>query len=312
MLPAPPAAEQEAIVTYLAHAHRRIDQAIATKRQLIVLLQEELRTIAHEALTRGLNPGTLTKDSGVPRLGPIPAHWEIRRAKDVCEAIIDCKNRTPPFVAEGRFTVVRTTCIRSGRFSHEGSYPTDEDSFLKWTERGAPRFGDVFFTREAPAGEAALVPNDLSLCMGQRMMYFRPARTEMTPAFMLQALYGPVTQGYITLATNGSTVGHLRLGQVSGLPIIWCPLEEQREIVAHIEARSTPITDAILRAEREVALLREFRTSLDAQVVTGQLDVRGISQTLPLIDTAEAFGVSSSVEDDDKDEAVAEDESEED
>lgn len=308
-VPVPAVKEQAAIVTYLAHAHQRINQAIATKRRLIALLQEQRRTIAHEALTRGLNPAAPMKDSGVAHLGQIPAHWEIRRAKDVCEAIIDCKNRTPPFVADGRYTVVRTTCVRSGRFSPKGSYPTDEESFLKWTERGAPRAGDVFFTREAPAGEAALVPDDPSLCMGQRMMYFRPASTEMAPAFMLQALYGPVTQGYITLATNGSTVGHLRLGQVSGLPIVWCPLEEQREIIAYIEVRSTAISDAILRAEREIALLREFRTSLDAQVVTGQLDVRGISQALPPIDTAEAFGRSSPAEDDDdSEEAVADDE----
>ena len=47
-------------------------------------------------------------------------------------------------------------------------------------------------------------------------------------------MYGPLTRTYVEQATNGSTVGHLRLGQVYALPVLWCPLEEQRAIVRYV------------------------------------------------------------------------------
>ena len=91
---------------------------------------------------------------------------------------------------------------------------------------------------------------------------------------MLHSIYGPVVRRYIEIEANGSTVGHLRLGQVSALPLLWCPIEDQRRIVAHVAIASEPLSKAIARLERENDLLREYRTRLVAAVVTGKLDVR--------------------------------------
>lgn len=279
--PLPTTDEQTAIVRFLDHATRRLDKAIRDKRKIIALLNEQKQAIIHRAVTRGLDPDVPLKDSGIPWLGQIPAYWEIRRAKQLCRAIVDCKNRTPDMIPEGGFTVIRTTNVRNGRFSLRGSYPTDKRNFDIWTERGAPRTGDVFFTREAPAGEACLVPEVPNICMGQRMMYFRPNPSVLDSAFLLHSIYGPVGRTYIDNACNGSTVGHLRLGQVSALPLLWCPIEEQREIVAHIDRESAPIKTTSARIEREIDLLREYRTRLIADVVTGKLDVREAAMHLP-------------------------------
>jgi type I restriction enzyme, S subunit len=172
--PQPPPDEQAAIVRFLDWANGRLDRAIRAKRKVISLLNEQKQAIIHRAVTRGINRAVSLKSSGIPWLGDIPAHWEVRRAKQVCAAIIDCKNRTPDAVPDGKFTVVRTTNVRNGQFNIVGSYSTDRRNYEIWTQRGAPRVGDVFFTREAPAGEACLVPDIPNLCMGQRMMYFRP------------------------------------------------------------------------------------------------------------------------------------------
>ncbi len=86
---------------------------------------------------------------------------------------------------------------------------------------------------------------------------------------------------YIEIEANGSTVGHLRLGQVSALPLLWCPIKEQKKIVAHIATESVPLNTAISRLNREITLLREYRTRLVADVVTGKLDVREVASRLP-------------------------------
>ncbi|MEX1116110.1 MAG: hypothetical protein WEB53_12730 [Akkermansiaceae bacterium] len=273
--------EQAAIVRFLDHWNGRLEKAIRAKRRVIALLQEQKQAIIHRAVTRGIDPHVKLKDSGIPWLGEIPEHWEVRRAKQVCSRIIDCKNRTPDLVPSGEFTVVRTTNIRHGRFNIKGSYPTNRRFYDIWTERGAPRVGDVFFTREAPAGEACMVPDLENLCMGQRMMYFRPNPDLFDPEFLLMSIYGPVVRTYLQHAVNGSTVGHLRLGQVSAIPLLWCPVSEQEKIVEHINLESAPLTTAIARYEREITLLREYRTRLTADVVTGKLDVRAAAAQLP-------------------------------
>lgn len=261
LLPVPPVDEQAAIVKYLAHANARINKAIAAKRRFIALLREEEAAVRTNLFAE---LGTVTQ-----------------RAKDVCLRIIDCKNRTPEFVEGGAFFVVRTTCVRGGKFSFDGGYSTDLANFTEWTRRGAPRAGDVLFTREAPAGEAALVPEDLDVCLGQRMMLYRPDSTKILPEFLLQAIYDEPARRFINLATNGSTVGHLRVGDVGSVPVRVPSLPAQQELVAKLDSVGSRISKAVGRVEREIALLQEFRTRLVADVVTGQVDVRAVAATLP-------------------------------
>lgn len=279
--PVPPCSEQVAIARFLDWANGRLERAIRAKRKVIALLNEQRQAIIHRAVTRGLDPSVPLKPSGVPWLGDIPKHWEVRRAKQVCTAIVDCKNRTPEPVDGGEYVVVRTTNIRYGHFNPKGSYTTNRRNYEIWTQRGAPRVGDVFFTREAPVGEACLVPQQRNLCMGQRMMYFRPNTAVLDAEFLLHSIYGPVVRRYIEIEANGSTVGHLRLGQVSALPLLWCPREEQKRIVARVASESGPLNHATSRLEREIELLREYRTRLVADVVTGKLDVRAAAARLP-------------------------------
>jgi type I restriction enzyme S subunit len=80
-IPLPPPDEQAAIVRFLDWANGRLERAIRAKRKVIALLNEQKQAIIHRAVTRGLDPSVPLKDSGVPWLGEIPAHWEVRRIK---------------------------------------------------------------------------------------------------------------------------------------------------------------------------------------------------------------------------------------
>ena len=282
-MPFPPAEEQNGIVKFLANAEEKFNCFIHAKQKMIKLLNEQKQSIIHRAVTRGLDKDVQFKESDFAWLGPFPEHWEIRRAKQVCSQIIDCKNRTPDQISGGEFTVVRTTNIRQGKFNIIGSYSTDRRSYEVWTERGAPKAGDIFFTREAPVGEACLVPDLKNLCMGQRMMYFRPNPAVLDAEFLLYSIYGPVVRTYIEHFTNGSTVGHLRLGQVRSLPLLLCPLPEQRDIVSRIKKESEPLSAAISRIEREIALMQEYRIRLISDIVTGKLNVREAAAILPAL-----------------------------
>lgn len=77
----PPPAEQAGIVRFLDWANGRLERAIRAKRKVIALLNEQKQAIIHRVVTRGLDPFVSLKPSGIPWLGDIPQHWELRRFK---------------------------------------------------------------------------------------------------------------------------------------------------------------------------------------------------------------------------------------
>jgi type I restriction enzyme S subunit len=65
------------------------------------------------------------------------------------------------------------------------------------------------------------------------------------------------------------------------MPNVLLPVEEQEAICLSIQEQTRTQNTAISRLEREIELLREYRTRLVADVVTGKLDVREAAARLP-------------------------------
>jgi|CXWL01.1.fsa_nt_gi type I restriction enzyme S subunit len=84
-MPFPPKTEQAAIAAFLDRETAKIDALIAEQQRLIELLKEKRQAVISHAVTKGLNPNALMKDSGIEWLGEVPGHWDVRRLKEVCE-----------------------------------------------------------------------------------------------------------------------------------------------------------------------------------------------------------------------------------
>jgi type I restriction enzyme S subunit len=272
----PPPAEQRAIAAFLDRETAKIDALVEEQRRLIDLLKEKRQALISHAVTKGLDPAAPMKDSGIEWLGDVPAHWEAVRIKDVCEEIVDCKNRTPEPREDGTYFVVRTSCVRDGAFDFAGGYLTDLESFVEWTRKGTPQAGDILFTREAPTGEACLVPADVQMCLGQRMMYLRPNKSQLNSEYLLHSIYGPLVRQFIDSKSKGSTVGHLRVGEIGELPILLPPLAEQLIVVMQLSKRLGQMDVLNAEAESAIALLQERRAALISAAVTGKIDVRDL------------------------------------
>jgi type I restriction enzyme S subunit len=275
----PPRNEQITIVGFLDGETARIDSLIVNKLRLLKLLDERRRAVIGRAVTKGLNPFVPMRDSGISWLGNVPAHWTSSRLKFACERIIDCKNRTPEENFDGSFFVVRTTCIRNGKFYSYGGYQTDEQNFIEWTQRGIPRSDDVLFTREAPTGEACLPPVDLNqFCLGQRMMALRSNHDLVIPEFLVGAIYGPLVRYQVESRSKGSTVGHLRVGEVGDLPCLLPPIDEQWLIVQHIRTESERIDAMKDATNNTISKLQEYRSALITDAVTGKINVHRLAR----------------------------------
>lgn len=75
--PIPPLSEQQKIAQFLDDKTAKIDQAVDLAKKQIALLKEHKQILIQNAVTRGLNPDVPLKDSGVEWIGQVPEHWEL-------------------------------------------------------------------------------------------------------------------------------------------------------------------------------------------------------------------------------------------
>ncbi len=183
--------------------------------------------------------------SNLPKL---PEGWCWSTADALCDEVVDCHNKTAPYVEDG-IPLLRTTNIRDGLLKLDELRYVTEQTYAHWSRRCPPEPGDVLFTREAPMGEAALVPAGMRVCMGQRMMLLRANPAVFLPRFLLLAVQAPHILHYATHRAVGSGVQHLRVRDVESLPIPLAPLVEQYRIVDEAERQLT-VNSALGQAAR--------------------------------------------------------------
>ena len=272
----PPVPEQAAIVRFLDHADRRIRRYIRAKQRLIALLEEQKQAIIHRAVTRGLDPNVRLKPSGVEWLGDVPEHWTLKRFKFLVQIT---SGQVDPRRPEYRGKIlVAPNHIRSstGEIVH---LETAEDQGAD-SGKYEVRRGQVIYSKIRPnLRKAAIAPLD---CLCSADMYPITVReAELRPAYLLLLLLSPPFTKYAvdcSLRVAMPKVNRDALGECW----IWYPnLKEQDSLLEFIKSVGGPSDLAVARVAREVSLLREYRTRLIADVVTGKLDVREAAAGLP-------------------------------
>ncbi|TCL06988.1 restriction endonuclease subunit S [Sodalis ligni] len=203
---------------------------------------------------------------------PLPDHWCWASLLQVAQVVVDCHNKTAPYVAEG-IHLVRTTDIRNGRMDLTKTRKISEETYAYWARRMPPRGGDIFFTREAPMGEAAIVPEGEKVCLGQRTMLIRLFTEHLNNQYLLYVIMSPSFQTRMIEAAIGMAVKHLRVGGVEDLLVPVPTKKEQDRIVACIE-RLFEICDRYMET---LGKKRQLAGSLAANAI-GQLTGISIEQ----------------------------------
>jgi len=252
----PPLPEQKKIAEVLSS----VDEAIAATKAVIDQAKQ-----VKKGLLQTLFSATSASDCKETVLGPVPKAWDVRPASEVCEEVIDCKNRTPPFTESG-YVVVRTSNVRDGNFRRDKLSYTDRVSFEEWTKRGRPRAGDVIITREAPVGEVCAVPEDIEVCLGQRMMLYRPNTQLLDSGYLLYALQSAGVQNRLFILAGGSTVGHVRVGDIRGLPLPIPPMNIQKRIFQTLAS----IDKQLQASDAELSQLQNLKLGLMSDLLTGR------------------------------------------
>lgn len=273
----PPADEQAAIVRFLDWANGRLEQAIRAKRKVIALLNEQKQAIIRRAVTRGLDPSANLKDSGVPWLGDIPQHWEVRRVKQAARILrgkFSHRPRNDPSLYDGQYPFIQTGAVaQAGKFITSYGQTLNEKGFA--VSKLFPS-GTLVMTIAANIGEVAVLTFDA--CFPDSIVGFVPsARTDRDYLYMVFLCMKPE----LLREAPVNTQGNLNVERIGAMGIPFPPLDEQSELAKHAEAETIVFHAGIERLQREIDLLREYRTRLIADVVTGKLDVREAAAHLP-------------------------------
>lgn len=273
----PPKDEQTAIVRFLAQADRRIRRAIATKQKLIRLLEEQKRAIIHRAVTRGLDPDVRLKPSGVEWLGDVPEDWTVYRIKQVSQILrgkFTHRPRNDPSLYDGPYPFIQTGEVARAAKAITAYRQTLNDRGLA-VSKMFPK-GTLVMTIAANIGEVAIL--DFEACFPDSVVGFVPR--DSVDRDYLYYVFTAMKQELLREAPV-NTQGNLNVDRIGCRGIALPSIEEQQLIVVAIEKRTMEMDAAIERSSREIALLREFRVRLTADVVTGKLDVREAVANLP-------------------------------
>ena len=273
----PPHDEQLAIVRFLDHANRKIDGFIRAKRKLIGLLNEQKQAIIHRAVTRGLDPNAKLKPSGIPWLVEIPAHWEVRRVKQVAKILrgkFTHRPRNDPSLYDGIYPFIQTGAVaRAKKFITEYKQTLNERGLA--VSKMFPK-GTLCMTIAANIGDVAIL--DFEACFPDSIVGFVPS-SDLNRDFLYLAFLCLKAELLSDAPVN--TQGNLNVERIGVKWLPFPPLEEQQQIAAQVELETSVFATAIARTEREIALMQEYRTRLTADIVTGKLDVREAAAKLP-------------------------------
>ncbi len=259
--------EQEAIVTFLDRTLAMIDRFITNKKRLIELLKKQKIAIINRAVTQGLNPHMPMKPSGIEHIEEIPAHWEVKRAKYIFREI-----------NERSETGLETHLSMSQKLGLVETDRIEEKTLQSETQEGFKlcHVDDLVLNRlKAHLGVFARAT--ISGLVSPDYTVFR-LNVEANVHYFETLYKHPAYVAAFNKAVRGIVVGFLRLytSEFYDIRTLFPPKEEQDRIMSFIRDETVKIDHIISRANREIELIKEYRTKLINDVVTGKLDVRGV------------------------------------
>ena len=280
----PPPEEQAAIVRFLDWANAQLERTIRAKRRVIALLTEQKQAIIHRAVTQGLDPTVSLKPSGIAWLGDIPAHWAALQIRRVVSFVTSGSRSWANFYSDSGLIF-----LQSGNLGRAMSLNL---SYIQHVQppggaegvRTRVQTNDVLVCiTGAMTGNVALVDQELNApaFVNQHVALIRARPKMVEPRFLAYVLHSEVGRRQFKTNEYGGTKQGLGLGDVKNVFVVVPPLKEQREIVTQLDREVGAFQVAISRLHREIDLLREYRTRLVADVVTGKLDVREAAAALP-------------------------------
>lgn len=246
-IPLPPLEEQRRIAAILDKA----DELRAQRRAALEQLEALIQAIFLDMF-------------GDPAFNP--RRWQTAPLSVLADCINDCPHSTPQWTGKG-VICVRTSNLTTGDWDWSETRHVSEETYVSRSARGELRPGDLVLSREGTVGVAAIVPPNLRMCMGQRLVQVRPNRDLIQPEVLLSFLLLALSPLAIRRLMVGSTAKHLNVRDLKTLPVFLLPADMQARFAAAAQAVVLQKTSQIESRELSAHLV----TSLQSRAFRGEL-----------------------------------------
>lgn len=281
-LAVPPLDEQRAIAAFLDREIARIDALVAKKERVIELLQEKRAALITRAVTKGLNPTVRMRDSGVKWLGKIPAHWKLLKIKFIAAnakgSFTDGDWIESPFITSSGVRLLQCGNVGTGTFEEQGFRYISFDTFREFRcSEVIP--GDILICRlrSSPtilAARACLAPE-----LGVRMItsvdncILKPSQ-EHDARYLVYQMSLPGYLKFVEEIARGGTRDRISRSMLADFKFVTPPRFEQCQIADSLNRETGRIDTVIAKVRDAIGQIRELRTALVSEAVTGKIDVR--------------------------------------
>jgi type I restriction enzyme S subunit len=270
--------EQTQIANYLDQKTTQIDQLINQKKRFIELLQEERTAVINQAVTKGLDPTFKMKDSGIEWLGEIPEHWAVKKLKYVG----NCQNG----ISEGaEYFGAGFPFLSYGDVYKNEILPKSVLGLAQSNEKHQEHYSvlenDVFFTRTSETieeiGIASICYKSIEKAVfAGFLIRFRPNSELIYKGFSKYYFRSFIPRVFFVKEMNLVTRASLSQELLKRLPVLLPNIKEQIQISEFLDKKTNSISIAISTLNKEIELLKEYKTALISEVVTGKVDVRNV------------------------------------
>lgn len=268
----PPIDTQRRIADYLDRKCRQIDAIIAWQQEVIEKLKAYKLSVITEEVTKGLNPDVPMKDSGVEWIGEIPEHWVLNKLKYLSLDIGDGIHATPTYDEDGNVYFVNGNNIGEEYLVFKEDTNTISDTEYASYKLPLLTGNTVFVTLNgATYGKISFYHGE-KILLGKSAGFITLKSTE-SREFIRYYLQSYTAKLIMDLSLLGSTIANLSLRTLRDFVIPYPPIEEQIQIVNHLNNRTSSIDAAVSKKEKIVDELIDYKKSLIYEVVTGKKEV---------------------------------------
>ena len=270
--PCPPAGLQESIANFLDSETAKIDETIKELEKSIELLNEEKTSLINEYVTGKINPETgkpypKYKPSGVEWLGDIPEHWEVDPLFSFGR---ERKEKNKGMVEENLLSLSYGRIIRKDITSTDGLLPESFETYQ------IVRKGDIVFRltdlqNDKRSLRSALVEEDGIITSAYLAIQPRGPSSNF-----LNYLYRSYDTCKVFYSMGGGLRQSMKYDDMKRLPSLMPPCQEQTVIGNFLDSETAKLNSLISEKQTLIKSLKEYRTSLIHEAVTGKIDLRKV------------------------------------
>ena len=253
-IPLPPLPEQKRIVAILDEAFAAIAKAKSNAERNLKNAREVFESYLREIYKSKIHG---SKSDALESL---------------CELIVDCEHKTAP-IQETGYPSIRTPNIGKGELILDNVNRVSHETYLLWTRRAIPRAGDLILAREAPAGNIAVIPKKVDVCLGQRTVLIRTREEKLIPQYLAFLILSKDVQENLLSHSTGATVEHINMKDIRAFKIYNLPsIKEQQTIVHKIEVLKVEAKKLETIYQQKINDLDELKKSILQKAFSGGLN----------------------------------------